>query len=83
MYSNTFETDVFVFIFMEMKSIHIRILLKVFAPGLAITSEEPHPKCENFNTLSQFYPTDLTFDLAIVTLTYKMLSWLYLGNPKV
>ena len=34
MYSNTFETDVFVFIFMEIKSIRIRILLKVFAPGL-------------------------------------------------
>ena len=33
-YLNTFEIDVFVFIFvfMEMKS--IRILLKVFAPGL-------------------------------------------------
>ena len=26
---------------------------------------------------------DLTFDLAIVTLTYKILSGLYLGNCKV
>ena len=26
---------------------------------------------------------DLTFDLAIVTLTYKTLSGLYLGNHKV
>ena len=26
---------------------------------------------------------DLTFDLAIVTLTYKILSGLYLGNSKV
>ena len=26
---------------------------------------------------------DLTFDLAIVTLTYKILSGLYLGNRKV
>ena len=26
---------------------------------------------------------DLTFDLAVVTLTYKMLSKLYLGNRKV
>ena len=26
---------------------------------------------------------DLTFDLAIVTLTYKILSWLYVGNRKV
>ena len=26
---------------------------------------------------------DLTFDLAIVTLTYKILSGLYLGNHKV
>ena len=26
---------------------------------------------------------DLTFDLAIVTLTYKILSELYLRNPKV
>ena len=26
---------------------------------------------------------DLTFDLAVVTLTYKMLSGLYLGNCKV
>ena len=25
---------------------------------------------------------DLTFDLAVVTLTYKMLSGLYLGNCK-
>ena len=26
---------------------------------------------------------DLTFDLAVVTLTYKILSGLYLGNCKV
>ena len=26
---------------------------------------------------------DLTFDLAVVTLTYKILSGLYLGNHKV
>ena len=26
---------------------------------------------------------DLTFDLAVVTLTYKILSWMYLGNCKV
>ena len=26
---------------------------------------------------------DLTFDLAVVTLTYKILSGLYLGNRKV
>ena len=26
---------------------------------------------------------DLTFDLAVVTLTYKILSELYLGNRKV
>ena len=26
---------------------------------------------------------DLTFDLAVVTLTYKMLSGLYIGNRKV
>ena len=26
---------------------------------------------------------DLTFDLAVVTLTYKILSGLYLGNYKV
>ena len=26
---------------------------------------------------------DLTFDLAVVTLTYKILSRLYLGNRKV
>ena len=26
---------------------------------------------------------DLTFDLAVVTLTYKLLSGLYLGNRKV
>ena len=26
---------------------------------------------------------DLTFDLAVVTLTYKMLFGLYLGNHKV
>ena len=26
---------------------------------------------------------DLTFDLAIMTLTYKIFSWLYLGNRKV
>ena len=26
---------------------------------------------------------DLTFDLVVVTLTYKMLSGLYLGNCKV
>ena len=26
---------------------------------------------------------DLTFDLAVVTLTYKILSGLYLGNLKV
>ena len=39
-YLNTFETDILVFIlvFMEMKSIRIRILLKVFAPGLTFTA---------------------------------------------
>ena len=26
---------------------------------------------------------DLTFDLAVMTLTYKILSWLYFGNRKV
>ena len=26
---------------------------------------------------------DLTFDLAVVTLTYNALSGLYFGNPKV
>ena len=30
-----------------------------------------------------WYGLDLTFDLAIVTLTYKILSGLYLGNRKV
>ena len=29
------------------------------------------------------YDLDLTFDLAVVTLTYKILSGLYLGNCKV
>ena len=30
-----------------------------------------------------WYELDLTFDLAVVTLTYKILSRLYLGNRKV
>ena len=31
----------------------------------------------------QFCDLDLTFDLAIVIVTYKILSGLYLGNRKV
>ena len=30
-----------------------------------------------------WFDLDLTFDLAVVTLTYKILSALYLGNHKV
>ena len=30
-----------------------------------------------------WYGLDLTFDLAVVTMTYKILSELYLGNCKV
>ena len=50
-YSNTFETDVFVFIFMEMKSIriHIRILLKGFIPSLVVVLEKFEKFCCNFN----------------------------------
>ena len=34
------------------------------------------------HTLSQ-YELDLTFDLAVVTLSFKIFSGLYLGNCKV
>ena len=32
---------------------------------------------------TSWYDLDLIFDLAVVTLTYKTLSGLYLGNRKV
>ena len=39
-YSNTLVNDAFVFIFVNLESIHIQILFKVFVPGLVLSTVE-------------------------------------------
>ena len=40
-------------------------------------------RCRGCRCATSWSDIDLTFDLAVVTLTYKILSGVYLGNRKV
>ena len=52
-------------------------------PKLKFVTEIWHPNSELFSDLSPLFSNFFFFDLAVVTLSLKILSKLYLGNRKV